>query len=1034
MKNYSSIKLSSFIVAGAVAFSLHDALAEFTADSYIQDGLIAQWDGIDNAGTGTHDPNATTWKELKGDLATTATALTFINGNAAYFNGTPDTGTMIEGVFPEAIDAISNGNFTVDLYFKPIEYKQYAGIFHFGVNGADRYFSLSADYNASPGVTSVIGSFQYKRNHWDAANGYSGAYVPLNESHHIGCMANLNSHTILVDGDTISTHSGGNYTTSATKKFQFGKYMNQSARAKMELFGVRFYNRVLSSHEIAHNVAVDNMRFNDAASVQERGYRFNDQTGKIELETHVTVDEGVEMSFDGGVTWVTSMQSWYEFGAQVTIHVRSSDNANINLVAPNGDSVSENNGVVVMTVLYPGQNVLKYSRTITWQHHVDRAVHFWDTPSMWKDDLGANRLPIEGDIVLIPDQRNYPYGGSTIIVTNTTPVFKQLKIGRGRSVTLRNWMTQLRADEIILQGDNARAATINCTGDFLSGEMSNRVWIVADRLALSNSYSSISAKGYKKKNGPGWEGVTSPSGGGTYGGKAAWGNCQTYGSVVEPTDPGTGTWNDNNDGHGGGAVRIEVRELLVNGTISTTGGKNLYGGGNGSGGCVWITCETIDGMGTISANGGGDVNAKLFGGAGGGGGRISVNYDPEKQKDIDCQIAFSARGGLERSSLSYQRYNGCGNCGTLYFTDDIFLRRPMMKLAGIVYYGPDVTPVTSLSGDSRTLENTWLVITNDYAEVNFTGDLALNGTSAKMNGVQLTGLHTKVNIGGDLYLSGAQLRVDSGDSMSVAGNVIALDGESAVNSGELNFRAAPTNENDSVVRPVTIGGNFILNSYGGYIPRCDPTNGAVVSLRVRNFTVWSNATVYANEAGYNATGRGPGFPQLWTRGASHGGRGGRTDGGEYGGTKPYDDIKYPCMPGSSGRNSGGSGNGTGGGVVLIETLGRLRIDGVITANGSDGSAYCGAASGGAVQIHCKGRLSGHGSISANGGAMTNDSGAWGGAGGGGRVAIRYAGKAGDTTLTAEAKGGAGAGTVVGREGEDGTVFWRQTSGFLLFLQ
>lgn len=30
-----------------------------TAVSYIQEGLVAQWDGIENAGPRMHDPNAT---------------------------------------------------------------------------------------------------------------------------------------------------------------------------------------------------------------------------------------------------------------------------------------------------------------------------------------------------------------------------------------------------------------------------------------------------------------------------------------------------------------------------------------------------------------------------------------------------------------------------------------------------------------------------------------------------------------------------------------------------------------------------------------------------------------------------------------------------------------------------------------------------------------------------------------------------------------------------------------------------------------
>ena len=38
----------------------------YTSASYVQDGLIAQWDGIDNVGTGVHDPNATVWKDLAG--------------------------------------------------------------------------------------------------------------------------------------------------------------------------------------------------------------------------------------------------------------------------------------------------------------------------------------------------------------------------------------------------------------------------------------------------------------------------------------------------------------------------------------------------------------------------------------------------------------------------------------------------------------------------------------------------------------------------------------------------------------------------------------------------------------------------------------------------------------------------------------------------------------------------------------------------------------------------------------------------------
>lgn len=49
-------------VLPGVATSLHLSAAE-----YVQDGLIAMWDGIENAGWGVHDPNATTWTNLAQD-------------------------------------------------------------------------------------------------------------------------------------------------------------------------------------------------------------------------------------------------------------------------------------------------------------------------------------------------------------------------------------------------------------------------------------------------------------------------------------------------------------------------------------------------------------------------------------------------------------------------------------------------------------------------------------------------------------------------------------------------------------------------------------------------------------------------------------------------------------------------------------------------------------------------------------------------------------------------------------------------------
>ena len=58
MKNIFPVVIAATLVA---AFAVSSNATTYTSASYVQNGLIAQWDGIDNAGTGTHDPTATTW-------------------------------------------------------------------------------------------------------------------------------------------------------------------------------------------------------------------------------------------------------------------------------------------------------------------------------------------------------------------------------------------------------------------------------------------------------------------------------------------------------------------------------------------------------------------------------------------------------------------------------------------------------------------------------------------------------------------------------------------------------------------------------------------------------------------------------------------------------------------------------------------------------------------------------------------------------------------------------------------------------------
>lgn len=167
--------------------------------------------------------------------------------------------------------------------------------------------------------------------------------------------------------------------------------------------------------------------------------------------------------------------------------------------------------------------------------------------------------------------------------------------------------------------------------------------------------------------------------------------------------------------------------------------------------------------------------------------------------------------------------------------------------------------------------------------------------------------------------------------------------------------------------------------------------------------------------------------------------GGSTDaaGGSYGGlgglsawngtaNAGYGHMQHPDEVGSGGSGSSAAPGGNGGGLVSI-TAGTLNLDGVIKADGGEGTpgnGHSGGGSGGGILLNV-GTLGGKGTISANGGAAPFDTNS--GAGGGGRIAVNF-----DTMLLPSdnitAVGGkSGDGSNPDRNGGAGTVYLKDNA-------
>jgi hypothetical protein len=222
---------------------------------------------------------------------------------------------------------------------------------------------------------------------------------------------------------------------------------------------------------------------------------------------------------------------------------------------------------------------------------------------------------------------------------------------------------------------------------------------------------------------------------------------------------------------------------------------------------------------------------------------------------------------------------------------------------------------------------------------------------------------------GRLDIASNILTVPTGVSMSESGSLGTGDSIGQLNvSGTLRHESSVSaGLSFTVTGDATIVSAGKIDVSGRGLPGYTVVNGAGAGTGY----VWNGVSwVITNGVGNNTTG------------GSHGGVGSGLFGQVAG---PINDT--PAAPVLLGSGGGGSdpGNGNtgvpGGGRVDLVVNGKLRLDGSILANGSNGVSHAGAGSGGSIRLRLN-RLEGAGAINASGGNAD-------GCGGGGLVAVEY---------------------------------------------
>jgi RHS repeat-associated protein len=457
------------------------------------------------------------------------------------------------------------------------------------------------------------------------------------------------------------------------------------------------------------------------------------------------------------------------------------------------------------------------------------------------------------------------------------------------------------------------------------------------------------------------------------------------------------------------------------GNSSTNGGSGGgYGGKGGdgdsplkSGGLIYGSAISPVDLGSGGGGPRGTINNIVYNSTGGpGGGAIKLNISGI----LTLYGLISANGGDAIGSQS-----GGGSGGSIYIITDT-----LSGYGSIISNGGKSGPI---GGGAAGGGGGGGRIAIYYKTFTYTGKKeAKGGVGIGNNGREGTSVF--IDTLNNILYTGHSFIFQENDS-PLNFNKLILNNSNVTTQG--NVRLITDDlvlENYSIL---TIYGNETLNindiSIANHSILTHISQGKI-DFNLVNLNLDPTSTISANGKGYPASqGLGAGFSS--TYGGSGGGYGGR---GGAGGCSEGIGLTYgsSIVPIDSGSGGGGPGytynnifydssGGSGGGIIDINIIGNFTINGLISANGSNGGypfggGQGGGGSGGSIFIKTS-NISGSGLITADGGSSGPiGGGCAGGGGGGGRVAIYY-----QTSIfngKIETKGGIAQPT--GNNGQNGT--------------
>ena len=245
-RNYVMIRnMKRLSLAVACLCATLNALAISTS-SYVQRGLVACWDGIENAGAGVHDSGATVWKDVVGGYEFTLTNVSVNADNMTFAGNEFSYGILSAAAAAETFDAAKNGTLEI-VYVSRNSGANQVMLQGPAANG------MAFGYNSVKAIVALArsggnGLFSFTQ----TASQFYSFSVRFTSGAPVSARAN---------GAALNSPSGGYWSPGERDEAFVGINAKKTLAFPGSIYCIRLYSRQLTNGEIAYNNLVDQARF-----------------------------------------------------------------------------------------------------------------------------------------------------------------------------------------------------------------------------------------------------------------------------------------------------------------------------------------------------------------------------------------------------------------------------------------------------------------------------------------------------------------------------------------------------------------------------------------------------------------------------------------------------------------------------------------------------------------------------------------------------------------------------------------------------